>query len=470
MDVIDFVTSEDNTLQGQTAEPQLKLTGLIEDCLIHIFSLLNDKDLVNVAAVDKQFRVICRGIFSRHNKWVDILSAFEEGPDAKQAFQTTKNLLERFGDLILSTGFDYTTVKKKSMRKKVHDLIMEHCSNTLEEVNFLELNDSLKFTKPFPKVKQLFFHDGTFHHSMTEIRKYFPNVEEIGFNNVEGLSWNWGFEPQHIPSLQKFDNDYDCSHYAIKPDMGWYLDIIHLNHFIASNPQLRQFSTSLNSHKCDHLWFMDFLERNFVELPANERQVNDHPMSFKITAQSCGDECNVFDRLIIPYERVESLELCLKKLSASEFIAKCRNIKKLRLYLRFDSHLFNASYFNKIATALPLLEELFLAMKTKEKRDYLARYMDNPPIQTNEIKYEKGVISALHPFISQCQQLNKIDFRYTFECDEMDGPKKTEFSRQCTADIRDFDEIIRQEQVNWTSSNKEMDIWRTIGYTYKLTK
>lgn len=465
MDDMVFVTSEDNTLQRQIAEPQLKLTGLIEDCLIHIFSLLDDKDLVNCAAVNKQFRVICRGIF-RGNNWVDILSAFEEGPDAKEAFQTTKNLLERFGDLILTTYLDYTTVKKKSMRKKVHDLIIEHCSNTLEKVIFCKLNDSLKFTKPFPKVKQLFFHEGTFHHSMREIRKFFPNVEEIRFNYVKGLSWNWGFEPQHIPSLQKFDNDYDCTHFDSDP--GWYLDNVHLNHFIASNPQLLKFSASLNSHKCDHLRFMDFLERNFVELPANERQVNDHPMSFKITAQSCGDECNVFDRFIIPYERVESLELCLKNLCASEFIAKCRNIKKLRLYLQLDSHLFNASYFNKIATALPLLEELFLAMKTQKKRNYLSEFLDNPPIQTNEIKYEKGVISALHPFVSLCQQLNKIEFQHSIF--DAAGLAKTEFSRQCIADIRDFDKIIRQEQVNWTSSNKEMDTWRYTGYIYKLTK
>lgn len=471
MDAIQTCERE-HALRGQNTVSQMKLTDLIEDCLIRIFSLLKDNDLVNVAGVNKQFLYISRSVYSKNIKGtdVDILLAFDEEKNAKKAFTMTKNLLERFGDLITSTGFDYSCVKKKAMRQNVHELIIEHCRDTLEEANFLGLNDSLQFPKPFPKLKTLYFVDGSFHHSMSDIGTFFPNVEKISFDSISGFSsgfaWNHGFEPHHIPSLLSFNNGYECSHKTTKPDMGWYLGVTLLNHFIALNPQLRKLSTNLNSHKCYGPWYTQFVRKNVVQIPENAR-MNDHPMSFKITAKSCASDCDVFDHLIVPYERVESLELCLKNLTASEFITKCFNIKKLRLYIRFDSNLFNSSYFNEIASSLPLLEEFFLALETKDKYDAFAEYLF--PNSQNEVNYEKGSIGTILPFINKCRQLEKIDFRYTFES-RMSGPKKTEFTKKYMEDIQDFEKTIRREHPNWSSNNKEMDNFGSFGYIFELTK
>lgn len=468
---MDAIATGENNAPLHEQQSQMKVTDLIDDCLIDIFSLLDIKDLVNVVQVNIRFRDIGRSVFSKNNKWIDILSAFEETKNAQNAFTMTKNLLERFGDVIVGTGFDYTVVKKKAMRKNVHDLIIKHCSDTLEEINFLGINDSLKFTKPFPNVKSLYFYDGGFHHSMSEISTFFPNVEKISLNNVEGLSWHWGFNNQHIPSLQSFDNGYDASHYAPKPDMGWYLDVIHINRFIASNLQLHKLSTSLNSHKCSNFWLAHILEQNFTEYTVNENEgrVYDHPMSFKITVQSCAPDCEVVYRLVVPYERVESLELCLKGLNASEFITKCGNIEKLKLYLRFDSHLFDASYFKKIASALSLLKLLVIHFETKQKNDLFAQFMDFPPAETKEVYYEKGTIHrTIHPFISQCKQLEKIEYIHRFESRKTDDSKK--FIKLITEDMNDFEKTIRHEQLKWTSNNKEVGNFGSIGYIYKLTK
>lgn len=448
---------------------EMKVTDLNEDCLVHIFFLLKNKDLVNVVQVNTQFRDIGRRVFSSKNKHIDILSPFENSRNAENAFTKTKNLLEQFGDLIVSTGFDYTVVKKATMRKNVHDLIIKYCRKTLEEVNFLGISDNLKFTKPFPKLKSLYFCDGYFHHSMNEIRQFFPNVETISFDNIQGLSWHWRFQAQHIPSLQSFDNGYDASHYTPKPDMGWYLDLMQINHFIAMNPQLHKFSTSLNSHKCCKSSLGYILEQASVECPVNEKKVNDHPMSFRITVKSCAADCNVIDRLVVPYERVEKLELCLKRLTATEFITKCGKIKKLRLYLQFDSHLFNASYFKNIASALPVLEELMLVLETKQKDELFANLMDFPPAQTGRVSYEKGSIHrAIHPFVTQCKQLVKIDYRHTFDSYNMD--KSKEFSRLYKEDMNDFEKTIRHEKLNWTSDHKKIDNFGSVSHIYQLTK
>lgn len=465
MDVSDIVTGNNDSLQGHGSESDTKLSDLIDDCLIHIFLLLDNKDLLSVAAVNSKFRDISRIVFPKNNKWMDVLESFEECSDAAAALQETKDILKQFGDLIVSTGFDYSAVKKKIMRKQVHDLIMEHCSNTLEEINFLGLNDSLKFTKPFPKVKKLYFHDGSYHHSMSEIGKFFPNVETIGVDNIQEFSWNWGLQLIHIPSLQNFENGYDCSHYAPKPNMGWNLELIQLNLFIAANPQLRKLSASLNGHYCSHL--INALQP-FPVMLAHEQNVNDHPMSFKITAKSCAADCDVVNRLIVPYERVESLELCLKGLAGSEFVTKCRNIKKLKLYLRFDSKLFNASYFNEIASALPQLEELLLSLDVKEKFDFYSEIFGNHT--GNQTNYEKGSIRAIHPFLRQCTQLRNVHFRYSFDHIKMDGPKKTELTRKYNDDILDFDKIIRDERLCWASSHNHRETFGSIGYTYELTK
>lgn len=380
------------------------------------------------------------------------------------------------------------------MREKVHKLIMEHCSDTLEEINFLGLDHTLEFTKPFPNVKSLYFHDGSFHHSMNAIAEFFPNVETLHFNDVKGLSWNWGFKSHYIPSLISFDDGYDCSHYVPRPNMGYFLGLGQLNYFIILNPQLEKLSASLNSHRCDDDLFYgcetgndsDHSDANddeeegaaandnqlkpLLERVAGERNHYDHPMSFKITVQSCSANCIAIDRLIIPFERVHNLELCLKKLNASKLITKCCNIRSLKLYLRYDSNLFNASYFNNIATALPLLEELVLSLHTKTDTFYrFFAYMDNPPLQQPELmKYENGTISStILPFVRQCKQLFKIDFRFTF--DEVTD-SKAKFARKWIEDVGDFGRIIRQEKLIWESKNIELNSYKKFGYEYSLTK
>jgi len=133
---------------------------------VRIFSLLDNKDLVNVVQVNIQFREIARRVFSKNNKWIDILSAFEysKRSNPQKAFTMTKNLIEQFGDLIVSTGFDYTDVKKATMRKNVHDLIIKHCRKSLEEINFFGSLDGLKLEERYlkwclcAKAFSLFFH------------------------------------------------------------------------------------------------------------------------------------------------------------------------------------------------------------------------------------------------------------------------------------------------------------------------
>lgn len=58
MDTMDIVDSQVFTLQRRNEESQMKLTDL-NDCLIHVFSLLCNKDLVNVCAASDRFYGAC---------------------------------------------------------------------------------------------------------------------------------------------------------------------------------------------------------------------------------------------------------------------------------------------------------------------------------------------------------------------------------------------------------------------------
>lgn len=104
MDSMDIVASKVDKLQGQNEESAMKLTDLNDDCLIHFFSLLSNNDLVNLCAASVRFNDAYRTVFSkRKNKWMDFLSAFRTNWIAEESFTLTKNIFDRFGDLILST-------------------------------------------------------------------------------------------------------------------------------------------------------------------------------------------------------------------------------------------------------------------------------------------------------------------------------------------------------------------------------
>lgn len=131
-----------------------------------------------------------------------------------------------------------------------------------------------------------------------------------------------------------------------------------------------------------------------------------------------------------------------------------------QLHLQFDSRLFNEAYFNQIASALPYLEELVLALDIQQRSNYHICVFNQdthafvwitPFNDSNKTEHKKGSIRVIHPFISKCTQLVKIQFGHFLEqlSDNywrMFDEENIELLNHIFEDFSGF-----EKQPNWTS-------------------
>lgn len=217
---------------------ELKLIGLIDDCLFEIFDYLSLDDLAHILATCKRLNEVAQSVFLRKFQQHPIeissscISAWHNGQHitCKQHSRREPNFLNffhYFGKVItqLSIQFD-----KQLTASRLKGCLFNNCSETLTKLTMRGIDVNHDFgvlTKKFPNVEELSLYsvDGTDIESLLEC---FPSVTQLElvnchkYNRVYSKRMNSTTLKRHpfrpnitklFPRLQRFKYGDDASHF-----------------------------------------------------------------------------------------------------------------------------------------------------------------------------------------------------------------------------------------------------------------
>lgn len=156
-------------------EHSLSILDLNDDCLEVIFENCNLKQLFSVIVAHTHFLTACRRIFAKQYKYKEITI------HASNIENT--DVLYFVGDIVrfLRVNYDRNSSAKSENNQKIHDAIVQHCSNNLMEITFNNIESTLQVDRVFQRLEQLSFNHGCLGQTMTEFNKWFPNLNCLEF-------------------------------------------------------------------------------------------------------------------------------------------------------------------------------------------------------------------------------------------------------------------------------------------------
>lgn len=153
----------------------LSILDLNDDCLEVIFMNCNLKQLFSVIVVHTHFLTACRRIFTKQYKHKEI---------TLQAINfKNSDVLYLLGDIVqyLRVNYDRMNANENKNNHKIHDAIVQYCSNNLIAATFNNIQSAMHVDRVFHHLKQLSFNHGCVGETMSEFNKWFPNLNRLEF-------------------------------------------------------------------------------------------------------------------------------------------------------------------------------------------------------------------------------------------------------------------------------------------------
>lgn len=235
--------ADDNTKDDDDNDDSLKLDGLNNDCLRHIFEYLTLPQLINVAETSGRFVFPAAEAFSRRYGWQKVIvCATTENPILVAD-------LERLDGTVVLTALNQFGARMKTISAYFHDF-EKMIDNPIEVLLLKKFTDSLvdfemhycseshfqSIIKPFPNVKNLTLEACTVGANFFQLNRWFPNLTALK------LTANW-WSPsivlqtkfEHLTHLSVINDGFrnDLSPQAIHP-------------MLRLNPQLKSLQLQCN--------------------------------------------------------------------------------------------------------------------------------------------------------------------------------------------------------------------------------
>lgn len=328
--VVKVIVPEDKTI---------KITWLNDKCLKKVCDYLEMDDLSNLAASCTRFTRVCDETFEKkfHHLYTNFqIRIFELNDKAK--FTSYTNMLIHFGKHIKKLRVEYDA-NKHNDNKKMHDLIVENCSESVTELHILEMGRYMKFDKVFKQLSKLKLTRCHLNGSVILFEQWCPNICQFEIEMVQSVANTTCIE-QKFPKLERFSllNFVDCN-FSVK----------NIRNFIKNNPQLKKlricrdvFGFALNitpeyiSYIDKMLPDLETLEMIYMHR-SSPTQTTDNSWEFK-NLQHLQMTCQVPQMVLLMKSVTTIKRLDLNILNGAnqetlDYIISCKNLQTLTWFL-----------------------------------------------------------------------------------------------------------------------------------------
>lgn len=165
--LIDIIDSQPN------CDRSLSILDLNDDCLEVIFMNFDLKQLFNVIVTHPHFSIACRRIISKRYKYKEVTFHANDLKNP-EVFYFIGDIVQR-----VRVNYDQNNAIKSVNNRKMHDAIVQHCSNTLIEATFNNIESTQHVNRVFHRLQQLKFNHGSVGPSLTQFNKWFPNLNRL---------------------------------------------------------------------------------------------------------------------------------------------------------------------------------------------------------------------------------------------------------------------------------------------------
>lgn len=374
-------------------DTNLKIVHLNDFCLEKIFRYLDLVDMANVAESNVRLAVPAESVFAQiHNPNHRLFLKFHgekvEIPDwqrNKIDLYIVRNMFKHFGKHLKKIKFFI----KKSVFYSLFNVIAEHCSNTLEELEclgFEACRDLCNASIPFVRLDKLIFSEIftiSYGPTLSDFNERFPNLRQLEFHNVRNIFTKFAVE-QRFSHLEHFG-------IYIHPYASFQKEYFAAIRGIADlNPQMKSLGilirSSENVDPPDDFLLVPMPNIERVEIGGQFLQSN-APFHFEnLTRMKVGP----FDAphpISLP-SQIKHLELLGFRVDDKlmNLLHQCPNLTVFSL-IAFE--VFNLDYVQQMTRLFPQVEEV----------EFITNFKEDPPTDL--------AFSALMIFIANCHNLRK---------------------------------------------------------------
>lgn len=390
--------NDNQSKRVRQSKRNIKITDLNDYCLNKLLLYLDAKDLGNIAASNTRFLAGATYVFKKlhGNKCI----VFDSCVSNDKMFNNFFNILASFGDHIkkLNVTF-YSENHYRGRNQAILENILEKCSKSVTELILSNVENNTIISKPFLSLQKLAINNSFFSAAMAHIVRCSPNLLCLEFYGVENV-FNSDFVEQHIPLMQHFSN---CNQVITDSEIE---NLQKFRQFVNVNSQLT--SLGIGEREFEMLFRYEEIHQKFFKTIHRKTPNPNHrnriayllpfePIYFgnlKCLNLTLGHSTDFLRSLSsrglsIDNLPLEQLGLYVDEftIDAVHFVAQCRHLKKLQIYVCERLHLLSmaTAIFN-----LPELDELELFLLYEEGPD-----RQSIPTLVNEIIKHRTLIKRI---------------------------------------------------------------------------
>lgn len=416
---------------------RITIVHLNDDCLESILLELNLIDLAKAAHANICLTRIAKNVFKRkyHQQEINLNIKCSLFKHYGISYYDAALVIEHFGKNITKLNISGADAPEFIRRK-----VTKHCSDTLLELKLGNFYNAPELSKPFTKLEKLTFYKCFTHAGgnkpLSQFSTLFPNLRSLELQNIRYAFEIFALE-EHMPLVQHFG--YYTFPYVLEISAE---NLETISRIIALNPQIRSFSTQLNS---------DFPEiEGIPALPLHGIETFEAFRCFKITDVPSGLP-NLKDLRLIGSSKtnegwyklapqIQRLELAIDKVDEGivDFISKCQHLSTLKIV---TTDVLDQKYVGQIVKNAQSLDEVHIANYSKTFTS-----CDN---KTKKIQQSHVLATAIN-FMNHCKQLKKatVSFNVNNTPDSRSKYKLNAYTKSHQV-IKSFKDTIKQRMRSW---------------------
>lgn len=314
------------------------------------------------------------------------------------------------------------------LNESVLSMVAEKCRFTLIDLKVCCISDVI-IRHPIPSVLNLTYYDTPYkmNNSWPDLNQYFPNVERFEMKNIKGFVERF---IEQVPNLKHFS--YSSPPMYAPDSSDWQ----RIAQFLNLNPQLESLSLDLFDDgqlqkQLQATVHWNALKIRQLKLTADTLHLEyilrlKHLKSVAISASQYKLNYNALKNGNTSIEELE-IEIFFKDYTILNFIANCRNLKKLKLNLYAA---LEFSYLKQLINYLQNLTEISFHV-------FVQVYDD-----------EREVADGIFDFMGNCKKLQTVNVFYAINFSSVEVDK-------CRKYVKLYQEIEAQNK--WKLNN---EIWR----------
>lgn len=364
------VDANDNRIKRvKKSNGKTKVTELNDDCLEKLFLYLCLRDLASICVSNTRFSHSSTYVFRKLH--ANTLIVFDPFAANGKIFNDFLNMLDAFGDHIkrLQVTF-YHEQRYRKRNQQIFDRIVEKCSKSVTELNLSNIHnnmDNMNISKPFLHLEKFTLNDSFFNDSMTHLIRMSTNISCVEFHGVENV-FNPSFIEQNVPLMKHFGN------YNQVITDSEVENLQKFRRFVNANEQLT--SLGVGERELEMMFRYEEVRKQFFKTIHRKLPYPDQPnhityllpfesvyfghlkhLSLSLGYSTDFLRCVRERRLTIESLPLDELELRVGhfNLESVHFILRCRQLRKLQLYVRERLDMINIA---AVALNLAQLHEL----------------------------------------------------------------------------------------------------------------